>query len=102
MVMIMMLNNSNLQEFGISPYMLLIGLIPIMLLGATLGPQTAVYASSNNEVSCYERGLIDGEDHPFSQSTLDQCGDDYYEGFLRGCMSVEGNDRNICESATDT
>jgi hypothetical protein len=101
MVMIMIINNSNLKRFGISSHMLLIGLIPIMLLGATVGPQTAVYAGSNNEVSCYERGLIDGEDHPFSQSTYGKCGDDYYQGFIEGCMSVEGNDRSICESATD-
>jgi hypothetical protein len=38
--------------------MLLIGLFPLILLGAPVGPQTSVYAGSNNdEVSCYERGI---------------------------------------------
>lgn len=102
MIMIMITNDSNLQKLSISHYILLIGLIPIILLGATIGPQTLIYASSSNdEVSCYERGIIDGEDHPFSQKTYAKCGDDYYQGFIEGCLSVEGNDRDICESATD-
>ena len=38
--------------------MLLIGLAPIILLGASVGPQTSVYTGSNNdEVSCYEIGI---------------------------------------------
>lgn len=72
-----------------------------MLLGSAVGPQITVNANHNNEVSCYERGLIDGEDLPFSQSTYAKCGDDYYQGFIEGCISVEGNERDICESATD-
>ena len=27
--------------------------------------------------------------------------DAYYEGFIEGCMSVEGNTRDVCELATD-
>jgi hypothetical protein len=60
-----------------------------------------VNASSGWEVSCYDRGFIDGEDHPFSQSTYDKCGDDYYQGFIKGCESVDGNSRDTCEIATD-
>jgi hypothetical protein len=41
------------------------------------------------------------EKTPFNQNTLEQCDDDYYQGFLEGCMSIEGYDRNICESATN-
>lgn len=76
--------------------------MPILLLSMTKSSISSSYSSSNSEsdVSCFERGIIDGEDHPFSQSTLDQCGDDYYQGFLKGCMSIDGNDRDICESAT--
>lgn len=66
----------------------------------TLGGITTVNASSN-EVSCFERGIVDGEDHPFNQRTFNNCDDDYYQGFLEGCMSVEGNTRDVCESATD-
>jgi hypothetical protein len=58
-------------------------------------------SNSENDLSCFERGIIDGEDYPFNQNTLEQCGDGYYQGFLEGCISVEGSDRNICESATN-
>ena len=60
-----------------------------------------VYARSN-EVSCFERRIVDGEDHLFNQN-LKQLwyGDDYYQGFLKEYMSVEGNNRDVCESATD-
>lgn len=79
---------------------LLIMLLPL-LLTSTTGAISTVNANSDNSVSCYERGVIDGEDHPFNQRTHGNCGDEYYQGFLYGCMSVEGNSKNICESATD-
>jgi hypothetical protein len=60
----------------------LIGLFSISLLDATVGPQAFVYTGSNDEVSCYEKGLIDGEDHQVSQQTYDKCGDDDYRGFV--------------------
>jgi hypothetical protein len=74
--------------------------MPAISLGI-ISNLSSVYASSDDVVNCYERGIIDGEDHPFNQGTYDRCGDDYYQGFLQGCISVEGNDRDICESATD-
>ncbi len=77
---------------------LMLTILPILFI--TIGGITSANAT-DKEVSCYERGLIDGEDHPFNQSTYGKCGDDYYQGFIEGCMSVEGNDRSICESATD-
>ena len=99
----MIINNSNLELFTKTSYKLSIGLVPLVLLVATAGPQSFVYgtSASNDEVNCFERGIIDGEDHPFSQNTFGSCGDDYYQGFIKGCMSVEGNDRDTCESATD-
>jgi hypothetical protein len=27
--------------------------------------------------------------------------DEYYDAFIEGCMSVEGNTRDVCEAATD-
>jgi hypothetical protein len=43
------------------------------------------------------------KNNPFSQELYDMCGDTYYEAFIEGCMSVEGNSntRDVCESATD-
>ena len=77
---------------------LMSALLPILLI--TIAGIASVNANSI-EVSCFERGIIDGEDHPFNQRTFDNCGNDYYQGFLEGCMSVEGNSRDVCESATD-
>ncbi len=74
-------------------------LLPSLLI--TRGVITTVAASSEKGVSCFDRGFIDGEDHPFNQRTFDHCGDDYYQGFISGCVSVESNSRDTCESATD-
>src|SRR5215207_11625633 len=79
-------------------------LLPIfltMFLMATAIMTTTVHASNGHDVNCFERGVRDGEEHPFNQDTYNECGDDYYKGFIKGCISVEGNDREICESATD-
>lgn len=57
--------------------------------------------------SCRNAGYDDGQNGPFSEPTYDHCGDEkggddaYYNGFIDGCMSVEGNTRDVCESATD-
>jgi hypothetical protein len=58
------------------------------------------------ESSCYTEGVEDGRDGPFDQEVYDHCGDtnqedEYYNGFIDGCMSVEGNTQDVCESATD-
>jgi hypothetical protein len=53
-----MKSNNSKKNIDITSFILLIGLVPIILLGTTVGPQTSVYAGSNNdEVSCYERGM---------------------------------------------
>jgi hypothetical protein len=39
--------------------------------------------ASSNEVSCFERGIVDGKDHPFNQRTYDNCKDEYYKDFLK-------------------
>ena len=77
-------------------------------------PATTAFASSSNENtdegwidSCYDSGYRDGQNGPFGEGTYDHCGDQtggdraYYDGFIDGCMSVEGNTRDVCESATD-
>ncbi len=50
-------------------------LLPLLLLMITTETLPTVNASSDDSVSCYERGIIDGEDHPFNQRTYDNCGD---------------------------
>jgi hypothetical protein len=88
----------------------LILISPLLLFN----PTTAVFASSSEENtddgwndSCYDSGYRDGQNGPFSEGTYDHCGDQtegdkaYYDGFIDGCISVEGNTRDVCESATD-
>lgn len=94
-------SNSMTNDLNFKRNLQIAGLIlPILFLGISSN-LSSVNASSAGEVSCYDRGIIDGEDHPFNQGTFDKCGDDYYKGFISGCLSVEGNSRDSCESATD-
>lgn len=57
--------------------------------------------------SCRAAGFEDGRNGPFNDATYDHCGDEatgdkaYLDGFVDGCMSVEGNTGDVCESATD-
>jgi hypothetical protein len=66
--------------------------------------------SNDNESSeggCYNVGYEDGQNGNFSEDAFqDNCGplnsdNRYYQGFIEGCMSVEGNTMGVCESATD-
>lgn len=94
-------SNRIIKKTNLKKGFQLVGLLlPVLFLGLASNLSLA-NASSEDEVSCYDRGYIDGEDHPFSQNTYDRCGDDYYQGFINGCMSVDGNSRDTCESATD-
>lgn len=68
--------------------------------------QTAEDQEGWNE-SCRDAGFKDGQNEPFNDVTYDHCGDEeigdkaYLDGFVDGCMSVEGNTRDVCESVTD-
>ena len=63
---------------------------------------TDVFASHGTDTaSCEGDGLYDGKNNPFSQELYDMCGETYYDAFIDGCMSVEDNTRDDCESVTD-
>lgn len=74
----------------------LIILIVIVGLGAI--PSISVSAHADN---CYADGHADGRDHPFSQTKFTKCGDQYERGFMAGCLSVMGNDKEVCNLAED-
>lgn len=76
-------------------------IMPVMFIG-TMYSVSSVNADHSEDVSCHDKGYIDGQNHPFDQGTYGRCANDYYQGFIEGCLSVQGNDRSICESATDT
>jgi hypothetical protein len=58
---------------------------------------------------CFNEGYEDGRDNPFNADEYDRCGGSsgspgnnaYYNGFVAGCLSVEGNTAEICEESTD-
>ncbi|MGA9935661.1 MAG: hypothetical protein WBL44_00485 [Nitrososphaeraceae archaeon] len=55
-------------------------------------------------VTCYNEGYDDGQNHPFNQRTYEECGDigfHYENAFIEGCMPIEGNAKETCESFTD-
>jgi hypothetical protein len=59
------------------------------------------YANNNNTDECANDGFDDGQNNPFNHDRYDECGDDYYEAFIDGCASVEGNTEETCERFTD-
>ena len=57
-----------------------------------------------NRRDCYDDGYEDGLDHPYDHERGSACseyGRAYHNGFIAGCLSVEGNTRDICETFTD-
>jgi hypothetical protein len=61
-----------------------------------------------NAQDCYDAAYGDGQDFPFDGGANDFCrqftndqGNPYYTGFIDGCMSIQGNTIDVCESATD-
>ena len=66
------------------------------------GSASDAFASHGTDTaSCEGDGLYDGKNNPFSQELYDMCGETYYDAFIEGCMSVEGNTERVCEQATD-
>ncbi len=76
-------SNTNRTRVLSSKIELALTLVSVFLI--TLGGIMTVDASSN-EVSCFERGIVDGEDHPFNQRTYNNCVTTI-KGFLKdACM----------------
>jgi len=80
----------------------------ITLAISTLPMAFATTGVLENTQDCYDTGYADGRDSPFDGGAYDICrqftddqGNPYYSGFIYGCMSVQGNTMNGCESAID-
>lgn len=85
-------------------------LIPNVYAGGARMDWPDVYGEAGEEgdraAECWVDGYDDGLDHPFDVDRHKQCQFDfgytyadrpYYEAFLVGCESVEGNTEEICE-----
>ena len=55
----------------------------------------------NEDFDPDESCLFDGGANDFCRQFTDDQGNPYYTGFIDGCISVEGNTMDVCESATD-
>jgi hypothetical protein len=75
--------------------------IGITVLTSIYGNSDAFASHCADTASCENDGLYDGKNNPFSQELHKTCGDTYYDTYNEGCISVEGNTRDVCESATD-
>ena len=77
---------------------LLVTVLALLATSLVINSVTSVIASKSDG---YKVGYKDGRDHPFSQAKFSKYGDSYLRGFMAGCMSVPGNTRAACNSATD-
>jgi hypothetical protein len=81
-----------------------IAILLILVLGVPPGNISAKKSSDsgiNNPDRCFQAGKDDGRDSGFSQSEFDTCGSSYEHGFMKGCLSVDGNTRDVCNNAED-
>ena len=80
-------------------------LISLVALLAAIGAPQFVNASNDEENpkgTCYEMGYNHGQNGDFDHGIYnDGCYGEYNEGFIDGCMSISGNTKNVCESASD-
>jgi hypothetical protein len=72
-----------------------------MAMVLTVATPYAFASHSSSDAACENDGLDTGQNGEFSQGLYDMCGESYLDAFIRGCMSVEDNSREDCESATD-
>ena len=75
--------------------------IVVILLTSVYGYSEAFASHGTDTASCEKDGVYDGKNNPFSQELFEMCGNTYHDAYIEGCMSVQGNTRDVCESATD-
>ncbi len=73
----------------------------VVIMGLVLGsPASNVSVHAKKHTECFNTGVNDGKDHPFDASRFDRCGNNYQDGFLKGCRS-SGNSEETCQSSED-
>ena len=75
--------------------------VVITILTSVYGYSDVFASHGTDTASCQNDGLYDGKNNPFSQELFEMCGNTYHDAYIEGCMSVQGNTRDVCESATD-
>ena len=57
-------------------------------------------ASSEDNLSCHDKGVMGGNGATFLLDTYAKCGDDYMNGFTEGCLEVR--DPQVCNKITNS
>jgi hypothetical protein len=79
----------------------------VLVAVAGLISQNTYAGEPPNADRCYDVGYQDGRNNPFSATTFEECDTEskfkdgqnqYKEGFLDGCKSVEGNKEEECKA----
>jgi len=81
-----------------------IAIVLILVLGLPPGNISAKKSSDDgidNPDRCFQAGKDDGRDSQFSQWEFNACGSSYEHGFMNGCLSVDGNTQDVCNSTED-
>jgi hypothetical protein len=86
----------------------------VLVIAMQVNPSEYIYQltyaqdSSDSYSAGYNRGYEDGQKYPINEQIRDgESGHDeeyrsgYLDGFFDGCLSVEWNDEDICNSAMD-
>ena len=95
---------SNVKSTIVMTPVMMATIMLIIVLGSPVGNISAKKSSHNginNADRCFQAGKDDGRDSQFSQSEFNTCGLSYEHGFMKGCLSVDGNTRDVCNSAED-
>jgi hypothetical protein len=95
----------RIEERGYRLYNTKLAIISLVIAVLFLFSATSTTSLAiEEEDDCFNAGYRDGLDHPFDHEKYEECkaaASSYYHGFINGCMSVEGNTREVCENATD-
>ena len=95
---------SNVKSTIVVTPVMMATIMLIIVLGSPVGNVSAKKSSddgTSNPDRCFQAGKDDGRDSQFSQSEFNTCRSSYEHGFMKGCLSVDGNTRDVCNSAED-
>jgi hypothetical protein len=71
------------------------------MIAIAIATVTPFASGSADPIACEDDGIYDGKNNPYSPEFYEMCGQIYYDALIEGCMAIENNTREVCESATD-
>jgi hypothetical protein len=95
---------SNVKSTIVVTQVMMATIMLIIVLGSPVGNVSAKKSSdsgTSNPDRCFQAGKDDGRDSQFSPTEFGTCGSSYEQGFMKGCLSVDGNTRDVCNNSED-